>query len=122
VNYTISDGKGGTVNGLRTVTVSEAPDTIKPVITLNGTPTMTIAYGSTYTDLGATCTDNKDSACVVITTGTVNTSVAGTYTITYTSTDRAGNIATATRTVRVTEAVLPNNESPTLTFGNIENP
>lgn len=56
-------------------TTAEAPDTIKPVITLAGTPVMNVAFGSTYTDPGATCTDNKDVTCTVVTTGTVNTSV-----------------------------------------------
>ncbi len=69
--------------------LKEAPDTVKPVITLAGTPIMNVAFGSTYTDPGATCTDNKDPTCTVVTTGTVDTSKAGPYTITYTAIDKA---------------------------------
>jgi hypothetical protein len=45
--------------------------------------------------------DNKDPACTVVTTGTVNTGTAGSYTITYSATDIAGNVSSTTRTVNV---------------------
>ena len=87
------------------IEVIEAPDTIKPVITLLGDTTMTVIQGGTYTDPGATCTDNKDATCTVVATGTVDTNTPGTYTLTYTATDRAGNVSTKTRIVRVIAVV-----------------
>jgi len=86
----------------RTVVVGEAPDTTKPVITLIGDSTVNVAYGASYTDLGARVTDNKDAERPIIGTGSVNTSVSGSYTITFNAADAAGNNAdTVTRTVVV---------------------
>lgn len=79
-----------------------APDTQAPVITLNGINTVTLVQGGTYTEPGASCTDNKDATCNVVITGSVNTAVVGTNTITYTATDSAGNVQTATRVVNIT--------------------
>ncbi len=73
------------------------PDTTPPVITVLGTNPLTLPAGTAYTEEGATCTDNKDATCTVVTTGTDNTSIAGNYTITYTATDAAGNVSTATQ-------------------------
>jgi hypothetical protein len=83
---------------------SSTPDTIPPVITMNGDESVSIHVGDTYTDLGATATDNVDGTDSVTTSGTVDTMTAGIYTITYTATDVAGNTATATRTVNVAAA------------------
>ena len=83
------------------------PDLAAPVITINGENPVVVALGSEYTDAGATATDNVDgvkegtTAPTVVTSGTVDTGTAGTYTITYTATDTAKNVSTATRTVIV---------------------
>ena len=81
----------------------EAPDKEAPVITLKGNSTVTIKVGATYKDAGATATDNKDGDLTskIVTTGKVDTSKAGKYTITYTVEDAAKNKATKTRTVIV---------------------
>lgn len=86
-------------------------DSTLPVITLNGTATVTLEVGSTFTDPGAKATDNKDGDITskILTTGTVNTSVVGTYTITYTVSDTAGNTAKASRTVNVVAASTGSN-------------
>ena len=76
-----------------------------PVITLVGNATVTISLGDPYLDAGATATDNVDGSVSVITTGSVNTTVPGTYTLTYSASDTAGNLAKpVTRTVTVTSA------------------
>ena len=72
-------------------------DTTPPVITLTGDNPLTLEVGDTYTDPGATA----DTGETVTPTGTVNTDIAGDYTITYTATDAAGNEATKERTVTV---------------------
>jgi hypothetical protein len=76
-------------------------DTTAPVITVTGANPTVVKLHSTYNDLGATATDDTDTTVEVITTGAVDTEQIGSYTITYTATDTAGNIATATRTVKV---------------------
>ena len=68
---------------------------------------MTIPHGNnTYAEPGATCTDDVDGALLVDIAGVVDTTNPGTYTITYSCADSAGNNATsASRTVTV-EAAL----------------
>lgn len=78
------------------------PDTTAPVITLNGTSPVFVAKGTTYTDAGATATDNIDpTVTVIIDDSAVNTSVAKTYTVQFKATDSTGNVAHATRSVTV---------------------
>ena len=72
-------------------------DATPPVITVIGDNPATVELGATYTDAGATA----DGGETVTTSGTVDTSTVGTYTITYTASDAAGNTGTATRTVNV---------------------
>jgi hypothetical protein len=77
-------------------------DTTPPVITLNGTAEVIVDVGSTYQDPGATATDNVDGALTPAVTNPVDASVIGTYTVTYSAVDAAGNAAApVTRTVRV---------------------
>ena len=76
-------------------------DIAAPVVTLNGAASQTIALQGTYTELGATATDEEDGAITPVVSGSVNKDLAGTYTLTYTATDAAGNVGTATRTVMV---------------------
>ena len=82
-------------------------DGVPPVLTLLGEATVNVPSGSTYTDAGASATDNIDGdiSASIVTTSTVNTAVVGTYTVTYNVTDFAGNSAAPiTRTVQVDPA------------------
>ena len=105
VTYNVTDANGNVaVEVTRTVNVV---DTTVPVITLLGEATVTIEVGSTYTDAGATATDLSGEISV-ISTGTVDTSVVGTYTVTYNATDASGNEAAAvSRTVNVVDTTVP---------------
>jgi hypothetical protein len=77
-------------------------DTTKPVITLLGANPLLLANGDAYVDPGATVTDNVDAARTITGTGTVNTALAGDYSVTYNASDAAGNAAIPViRTVRV---------------------
>lgn len=79
-----------------------------PRITLTGNSNIQVDYGSAYTDAGATAVDEQGNDVTVSTTGSVNTNVVGTYTITYDATDSAGNSAEQlTRTVEVLVDSLP---------------
>lgn len=72
-----------------------------PTITLNGQATMTLSVGDTYTELGATAQNEDGSTAeVTIDNSAVNTSQAGTYTVTYTASNENGT-AVAMRTVKV---------------------
>ena len=79
-------------------------DTTDPVIIIQGTNPVSIEVGTSYTDGGATVTDNVDDTISVIFTGSVNTDVIGTYNIIYSAIDIAGNSASATRIVNVIAA------------------
>lgn len=85
---------------------SVTQDTTPPVITLNGDANMTINQGEAYIEPGATASDKRDGNVDVEISGTVDTSRVGSYTLTYTATDSAGNEAEATRTVSVTISTL----------------
>lgn len=79
-------------------------DTTAPVIALNGRAVIKLAYGQEFVDPGAKAHDNIDGDITarVTTAGSVDTSVPGTYSITYGVTDNAGNAAKAVkRTVTV---------------------
>ena len=72
------------------------------MIALIGASSVNVDFGSIYTDPGATVNDNKDASRPIDGTGSVNTSVPGSYTITFNAADAAGNVAdTVTRTVVV---------------------
>ncbi len=108
LTYNVSDAAGNAASPItRIVNVS---DTTAPVITLTGSSTLTHQQGTSYTDAGATASDNISgniSANIVV-TGTVNTAVAGSYILTYNVSDAAGNAATAvTRTVNVGDTIPP---------------
>ena len=79
------------------------PDTVFPVITILGDNPATVELGSTYTDAGAT----SDGGETVSSSGSVDPNTLGTYTITYSATDAAGNTSTVTRTVNVVDTTAP---------------
>ncbi|WNH08661.1 immunoglobulin-like domain-containing protein [Thalassobellus suaedae] len=81
-----------------------------PVITLLGDTTINIMLGGSFTDPGATATDDLDgdiTTNIVVAGDTVDVNTAGTYVITYNVSDAAGNAATQrTRTVIVAADVV----------------
>ena len=82
-------------------------DTTAPIITLLGTNPETAFIGETYTDAGASASDAEDGnmTASIETVSSVDTSTAGTYSVTYNVSDASGNAATeVTRTVNVTSA------------------
>lgn len=78
-------------------------DEIAPVITINGDAEMIIGKGDTFNDPGATASDDEDGAITPTSDAatSVNVNVPDVYTVTYTATDKAGNVAIATRKVTV---------------------
>jgi hypothetical protein len=104
ITYTASEIAGNASTSTLTVSVT---DQTAPILTLNGAAEITVAAGFIFNDPGATATDAVDGVCTVATSGSVNASVPGIYTLTYASADLAGNIGTATRTVFVTDQTAP---------------
>ncbi|MDB9960816.1 DUF5011 domain-containing protein [Oceanihabitans sp.] len=104
----------GEVEDYTVIIEGSGPDTILPVITLNGASTINLNVGDTYTELGAEATDNLDgdiSANINIGGDTVDTNNGGTYVVTYNVSDSAGNpAAEVTRTVNV----IPDTTAPVI--------
>ena len=103
LTYSVSDTTGNSDSATLTVTVSEYVDTVAPVITLIGNSSVMLDFDEAYVEAGATADDNDDGDITanIVTSGTVDSSTSGNYTITYTVYDAAGNSATATRSVTV---------------------
>ncbi len=111
--FTVTNSFGDSASDEVVVTATPAPvvnpgeDTILPVITMLGLSTINLTVGDTYIDSGAMASDNKEgviSPSRVVTINSVNTAVAGTYTVTYDVKDLAGNSAIqAVRTVIVSQ-------------------
>lgn len=92
---------------MRTVNVV---DTTPPVITLLGANPMTVQCHATFTDPGATATDTcaGNLTSSIVTSGSVNTNVLGTYTLSYNVQDPSANPATTvSRTVNVVDTTAP---------------
>ena len=103
LEYSATDTAGNPLLPAKRI-VKVIDDVTPPVITLIGNSIITIPQRSQYVDQGAKTDDGSE----VIPSGSVNTDVVGTYTITYNAIDLAGNNALpVSRTVIVTESTLP---------------
>lgn len=101
ISLSVSDKNGRSDKAIIELIITNA-DKEAPVITLIGVATINIFVGESYTDQGALVTDDLDEDRIIATNNTVNTQLAGTYTLTYTATDTSGKVATpVTRTVIV---------------------
>ena len=101
ITYSATNASENTGSATRTVIIV---DTILPVITLLGDNPVSIKVGSTYTDAGATASDNYDGDLTssITTVNNVNLNTVGTYTVTYNVSDANSNSAQeVTRTVNV---------------------
>ena len=95
------------LNAILELTEDKKPDTIPPVVTLNGSSSVTVERGGVYTEDGAEAFDLASGNLTVSISGTVNTDVVGTYTLTYSATDASGNSASVTRTINVVDTTDP---------------
>jgi hypothetical protein len=102
-----TSGSGSSSSGTST-------DTEAPVVSVQGNNPASVNVGDTYNDLGASATDNVDQnlsikasidggAQVDLSAITIDTSIAGDHTITYSATDAAGNTGTNIRIVHVVD-------------------
>ena len=81
----------------------QVPDTVSPELELFGGTDVPHELGEPWAEPGYAASDERDGNLTssVTISGTPNINTSGTYTITYTVADAAGNEANATRTVRV---------------------
>ena len=116
LSYQVSDVAGNTTAVTRTVSVTPPADITAPVITLLGSDPMNVEQNTTFTDLGATASDDTDGNVTanIIVSGTVVIETVGDYTLSYSVSDAAGNVATVTRTVNVTSPI--DNTAPVITL------
>jgi beta-glucanase (GH16 family) len=104
VIYTAEDSSGNVSTAIRTIDVA---DRTGPVISIPGANPLLVPLNGTFdlpdaTFVDAFDADQGDAATTDISSsGTVNSNVLGTYTVTYTATDNTGNSTTANLTVVV---------------------
>jgi len=97
-----------TASATVTITASEAPpvDVVPPVITVLGSNPLEVPVGGPFIDPGVTALDDVDgdlTANVITDLTALDLNTPGTYLVTYTVSDTAGNPGVATRTIEVTE-------------------
>jgi len=103
-----SSSNGGAGNTTTITTTLTVVDNTAPVITLNGSASVTVECHTSFTDPGATASDACDASVPVTASGSVDVNTVGTYTIVYNASDDSGNNATAvTRTVHVVDTTKP---------------
>ncbi len=113
VTYSVSDTAGNAAEKLRPVYVE---DNEAPVITLTGDNPMTVTYQGTYTDPGATATDNYDgdiSGSIVVSGDTVDPNTPGNYLVRYDVGDTEGN--EALQVIRTVNVPTPDPKTLTVT-------
>ncbi|UOY05310.1 DUF5011 domain-containing protein [Muricauda sp. SCSIO 64092] len=118
VTYDVSDAaNNGATQVVRRVIV-EVPDTTEPEITLLGENPLYLTVGDTYVEPGATALDDRDGVIgsdeITIGGAIVDTSVAGTYEVTYDVSDAANN--GATQVVRRVIVEVPDTTEPEITL------
>ena len=100
VTWTATDANGNSATATQWVTVNLI-DTVAPVITVPADVSVSTSTSQATVDIGiASATDNVDGI-VAVTNDAPATFPIGVTTVTYTSTDLAGNTATATQNIYV---------------------
>ncbi|CZT56491.1 Endo-1,4-beta-xylanase A precursor [Eubacteriaceae bacterium CHKCI005] len=105
-SFTVTTYRSNDLSVIDTFTINKTTDTTAPVITLP--EDNEIQVGDTFDAMeGVTATDDVDGDLTdaIQVEGEVDTQVAGSYDLIYRVSDKAGNEATATRTVVVKETV-----------------
>jgi uncharacterized repeat protein (TIGR03803 family) len=98
------------VTGSSTTDASQVTvDTKPPIITLNGAQLIVLEAASGYLEQGASAFDALagDVSNTIQLSGNVNTMVPGSYQVTYSARDLAGNTASQLRTIQVVDTTSP---------------
>ena len=100
ISIATTTGCGGGGGSSTSLVPSVTPDSVAPVITLNGEDRIQLIEGEAFTDPGASAFDNVDGSVTVSVSGEVGTA-PGTYILTYRASDVAGNQSAVSREVIV---------------------
>ena len=113
LTYSVTDTGGLTATATRIVTVVDNTPNAPTIIDLAVGTHLTFPKGTPYIEPGYTAEDLEDGDLTdsVIVTGTVDSSTAGIYVLTYTVTDSGGLTTSVTRTITI-EDTIPNPMSP----------
>ncbi len=115
ITYTVIDTTGNIGKATRYVYITTTPqiDTKPPTLTVNP-DTVYVTQGGTFVEPNITAFDLKDGdlRTQVQKSGTVDTATPGTYILTYTVSDKAGNSADAICIVIVTEGTTGTDNIP----------
>jgi hypothetical protein len=105
VTLTVSSSGGGSDDDDVVISIV---DTLAPAITLTGANPMTVECHDAFSDPGAIANDAcaGDLTSSISVSGSVNSNVVGSYTLTYTVSDGAHS-ASANRTVNVVDTISP---------------
>jgi len=113
IEYNVIDSDGNDSEPVYRTIYVLPPDITPPDLTLNGSSSMLIEQNinnaNLYVEPGASAIDDRDGDITedIIILGTVDSSVAATYTINYSVSDAAGNNSTASRTIEVKDTTAP---------------
>lgn len=87
--------------------VDTVQDTTSPIITLTNGDEIEVEVNTDFVEPGYSVSDDTDDDVSVSIDSNVNSNVLGSYTITYSATDKAGNSAEVIRTVIVVDTTAP---------------
>jgi hypothetical protein len=92
-----------TNNDISTSTENTLLDTTAPIIVLVGDSSLNLSVDDQYQELGAAANDDTDGdlSSLIVIDGVVDTTAPGSYEVTYTVADQAGNSASLSRQILV---------------------
>ena len=101
-----------------------------PTVTVLGSNPVRVEIGASYTDLGATVTDDHDTDLSVniyldgelVNVITIDTTIVANYTVTYKSTDLNNAVAEKTRTIEVYDPTVGNSDNENTGGGDVTDP
>ncbi len=106
LTYNVTDSGGAGAQSISRIV--DVVDTTAPVITLNGSATLSHPVGVAFTDPGAVVNDSFEGSAMVGGVGQVDSDSLGDYVLTYNYSDSSGNAAAqVTRTVSVVDSAAP---------------
>ena len=108
VRYNVTDMDGNVATQVvRTVIVT--PDVTAPIISMNGSPSVSVTVGTSYTDAGATASDyfQVDLSAQMQQADNIDLNMLGTYYVWYTVEDASGNKDSVVREVNVIDDIAP---------------
>ena len=107
ITYNVTDSDGN--EATEVIREIQVVDDVSPVIIILGDNPAQHEQGTEYVDSGANASDNNDGDITenIQTVNSVNSSVAGSYTVTYSVVDSSGNSHQAVRDVIVSDTTAP---------------